>query len=159
MACACFSRREQSRFCAIAHIAKLLRDVGKSQIDVTFDILGEDPFRLDLGDDPGDFGPEVTGVGLAAPLPSEAEGLAGITGSDDMNAAAPRLAVKGSEIAPDRRVTQGLVAHPRHERGRCMSFPLDVTDSAISGFGDVQAEIETGVAGAERQAAKLVMGT
>jgi hypothetical protein len=30
-----------------------------------------------------------------------------------------------------------------------MGFPLDVTHSAISGLGDVQAEVETAVSGAE----------
>lgn len=159
MACASFSRREQSRFCAVAQAAKLCGDIGKSQIDMALDIFGEDPFGRDFADNTRDFWPEVAGIGFASSLAGEAEGLARITGRDDMNAAAPRLAVKGSEIVPDRRVTQGLVAHPRHESGRCVSFPLDVTDSAVSGLGDVEAEIEAGVTGAERQAAKLVIGT
>ncbi|WP_297180952.1 hypothetical protein [Thermomonas sp.] len=37
-----------------------------------------------------------------------------------------------------------------------MSFPLDVTDSAISGLGDVDAEVEAGVAGAQGEAAQIV---
>jgi len=78
-----------------------------------------------------------------------AEGLTGIACSDEMKAAAPRAAVEGSKIVPDSRLTQGLVRHPCHESGRGMALPLDETYSSILGLGDVQAEIEAGVAGAE----------
>ncbi len=74
-----------------------------------------------------------------------------------MNAVAPRSAVKGLEIVPHRRRSQGLVFHPGHESGRCMSFPLDVTDSAISGLGDVDAEVEASIAGAQRKAVQIGM--
>lgn len=73
-----------------------------------------------------------------------------------MNAAAPRSAVEGSQIVPYRRWSQGLVVHPRHESGRRVGFPLDVTHSAIGGLGDVQAKVEAAVAGAERQAAEVI---
>lgn len=36
-----------------------------------------------------------------------------------------------------------------------MSFPLDVTDSAISRLGNVDAEVEAGVAGAQGEAAQI----
>ncbi len=57
MASACFSRCEQARFCDIAQAAKAVRDLGKSQIDVPFDILGKDRARPDLVDDALDVGP------------------------------------------------------------------------------------------------------
>lgn len=65
-----------------------------------------------------------------------------------MNAAAPSSRVEGSQIVPDRRLTQGLVFHPRHESGRRMAFPLDESHSSISGLGDVKAEVESTVASA-----------
>ena len=74
-----------------------------------------------------------------------------------MNATAPRSTVEGSEIVPDSRLIQGLVCHPRHESGRCVTFPLNESHGLISGFGDVQAEIEAGIAGAERDAAQGVV--
>ena len=153
MASACFSRRKQSRLNAVAQSLKVADDRGASQIEMAFDIFAEDPSRPDLSDDPCDLGPQVPGIVSASPQPGRAEGLAGITGSDDMNAVAPRLAVEGSQIVPYRRRSQGRVRHPRHESRRCMGLPLDITHSAISGFGDVQAKVESGIARAERQAA------
>lgn len=155
VACASFSRREQARLCPETHFAKAAGDVGKSQIDVTFDVFAENPFGFGFADDPGDLGPEMTGIGLASPLSGLAEGLAGITGRDEMYAAAPRAAVEGSQIVPYRRRSQGRVFHPGHESGRRMGFALDVTHSPISGFGDVQAEVEAGIASAQGDAAQL----
>jgi hypothetical protein len=75
--------------------------------------------------------------------------LAGIAAVDDIHQAAPRSAVEGGKIVPDRSAIQGRVFHPRHERSRCVGFPLDVTHSAISGSGDVQSEVEAASSRAE----------
>jgi hypothetical protein len=119
---------------------------------VPLDVLGKDDAGLHFADDPRDLGPQVPGVGLAPPLSSEAERLAGITGREDMNAAAPRLAVEGFEIVPDRCLIQGRVRHPGHESGRSVGFPLDETHSAIAGLGDGEAEFEAAISGAQRNA-------
>lgn len=121
------------------------------------DVFEEAPFGVCLSDDPGDLGPEVAGVVCPAPAACEAEGLAGITGSDDMNAAAPRAAVERSQIVPDRSRSQGRVRHPRHESGRGETVSLDMAHSAISGLCEMQAEIEPSDAGAKADAAKVVM--
>lgn len=121
------------------------------------DILEEAPLGRGFADDAGDLGPEVSGIILAPPVPRQAERLAGITGSDDMNAAAPRSAVEGSQIVPDRSRSQGRVRHPRHESSRGETVSLDMTYSAISGLGDVKAEVETADTGAKADAAKIVM--
>lgn len=155
MASADFSRREQARFCAVAHALKACGDLGKSQIDVTFDVLGKDGGGSHFVDDPLNIGPKVTRIVLAPPFPGQAERLAGITGSDDMNAAAPWSAVEGFKIVPDRRRLQGLVFHPRHESGRSMGFPLDETHSAVSRLGDGKAKVESGISGAERNTAEF----
>ena len=152
MASADFSRREQSRFCAVTQLAKASRDFGKSQIEVALDVLGKDDSRPDFADDPLDLRPKMPRIVFAAALAGQAEGLAGITGREDMNAVAPRLAIEGSEVAPDRRLIQGLVFHPGHESGRSVGFPLDETNSSISGFGDGQAKVESAVSGAQREA-------
>ncbi len=132
-----FSRREQACLDAVAQAAKVSGDVPKSQGDVAFDVLEEDEPRPDFIDDPGDLRPHVSGIGLAATQAGLAEGLTGISGRDDMNAAAPWAAVEGSQIVPYRSRSQGLVRHPGHESGRRVSLPLDVTNSPISGLGDV----------------------
>lgn len=156
MASARFSRREQSRLCRVAQASKVGDDVGEAQRQVPLDILAEDPFGLRLTHDPRDVRPEVPRVGRSAPLARQAERLTGIAGSEEMNAVAQRAAVEGSKIVPDSRLTQGRVRHPRHESRRRVALPLDETNSSISRLGDVEAEIEAGVAGAERDAAEVV---
>lgn len=37
-----------------------------------------------------------------------------------------------------------------------MAFPLDESHSAVTGFGDVQAEVEAAISGAEGKPAKIV---
>jgi hypothetical protein len=122
---------------------------------VSLDVLEEHPFGRDLADDAGDLGPQVAGIGGPAALARDAERLAGITGSDEMNAVAPRAAVEGSQVVPDSSRCHGRVRHPGHEGGRRMSFPLDVTNSSVAGFGDADPEVEATVAGAERDAAEV----
>lgn len=121
------------------------------------DVFEEGPFGSDLIDDPSHIGPEVAGVSLAKARAREREWLARITGSDDMNAAAPRSAVEGFEIVPDGSRSQGRVCHPCHEDGRGETVSLDKAHIAISGLSDVQAEIQSSNTGAKADAEKLVM--
>lgn len=144
-----FERRKQACFDAKAHAAKVFEDLGGSHTEMAFDVLEEAPFRIDLADDPGDVGPEMARVVLAALQACEGERLAGISASDERNLATPRAAVEGFDIVPDRRVIQGLVRHPRHEGGRGEGFPLDETNSAVSGFCDVEAKLQSANASAE----------
>jgi hypothetical protein len=74
-----------------------------------------------------------------------------------MNLAAPRSAVEACNIDPDRRAIQGLVFHPGHEGGRRVSFPLDETDSAISGFCDMEAELQAANAGTKGDSGEPVI--
>jgi hypothetical protein len=76
-----------------------------------------------------------------------------------MNAAAPRVAVEGSQIVPDRSRSQGRVRHPGHEDGRGESVSLDIAHGPVSGFGQVQPEIQSSDAGAKAEAAKVVMSS
>ncbi|GAH89410.1 unnamed protein product, partial [marine sediment metagenome] len=63
--------------------------------------------------DPKDSRPEPAGVVRAAPPAGVAPGLAGEPRTDDIHSAAPRSAVEGSNVIPDRRRIQALVRHPR----------------------------------------------
>jgi hypothetical protein len=54
-----------------------------------FDILGEDPFGFNLGNNAGDVGPKVSRIVPAFAVPGKAERLAGITGRDEMNSVTP----------------------------------------------------------------------
>lgn len=152
MASAGFDRAEQARFDCKAHSLKVPEDAVGSQGHMPFDVFEEAPFGLHLPDDPPDVWPEVPGVFFPASLACKAERLTGITGSEDMNAVTPRAAVEGGNVRPDRSLIQGRVFHPRHESGRREGFPLDVTNSAISGLGDMEPEFKATDASAERDA-------
>jgi hypothetical protein len=89
-----FSRCEHARCDRVTHAAKLGIDSGEAQAEVSLDIFEEDEPRLDLSDDAGDLGPEVSGILFTSPVPCLAEGLTGIAGRDEMNAAAPRATVE-----------------------------------------------------------------
>jgi hypothetical protein len=156
VACACLSRCEQARLWRVAQAAKVGGDVGVSQRQVSLDIFAPDPLRVHFLDDARDLRPEMAGIGITAAPPCVAEGLAWITGRDEMNAVTPSAAVEGSQVVPDSRLTQGRVVHPRHESGRRMAFPLDESHSSVVWLGDVQAKIESSITCAERDSAQFV---
>ncbi len=135
---------------------KVSGDVLQTKGQMAGDVFEEAPFGADFADDPGDLGPQVARIVLAPPVARKRERLAGIAGRDDMNAFAPRAAVKGSQIVPDRSRSQGRVRHPRHESGCGETVSLDMTNSAISGFCEVKAKVKSSDAGAKADAAKIV---
>lgn len=158
VASAGFERAEQACFDRKAHSLKVPEDCVGAQGHVSFDVFKEAPLRIEFSDDAADVGPEVAGIILSEPPSGKAEGLAGIASSEDMNLSAPRAAVEGGDVAPDRSLIQGRVCHPRHENGRREGFPLDVTNSSVSGLGDVQSKFETSDAGAEGNAIEAMGG-
>jgi hypothetical protein len=94
----------------------------------------------------------MAGIFRAFALARDAERLARISACEDIHRSTPRAAIEGGNVVPQRSFIQGLVFHPRHESGRSITFPLDVTDSAIPGTGDGEAEVDPSGTGAERQA-------
>jgi hypothetical protein len=86
-----FCRAEQARRRRVAHVPKLSQDGLKPEGDVPGDIFEEYPFGAAFANDAGGIGPEVAGVIGPFALSSGAEGLAGISGEDD---------VEGSEEWP-----------------------------------------------------------
>ena len=154
--CADFCRAEQARFDCKAQFAKVSEDRIGSQGQVPFDVFEEAPFGIEVCDDPSNMGPEVSGIAFPEALAGEGKRLAGISASEDMNLATPWSAVESGNVVPDRRFTQGLVFHPGHDSGRNEGFPLDVTNSSVSGLGDMQAEFKTSDAGAEGDPGKRV---
>jgi hypothetical protein len=147
-----FRRREEARRKAVAHADQSSGDFGEAEAEMMGDVLEEHEGRLDRAGDAGDMRPEVARVVRAPALARDGERLARIARSDDVHRAAPRAAVEGGNVVPDRRPIQGRVFHPRHEDGRGVGVPLDVTHSAISGACKVQPEVEPAGAGAEREA-------
>jgi hypothetical protein len=94
------------------------------------DVLEKDKPRSNCADNLRDIGPEPPLIVGPSPSAGGAGGLAWETGSDEIHSSAPRCAVEGDEIVPDRSPIQGLIVHPRHESGRCVAFPLNVSHGA-----------------------------
>jgi len=147
-----FRRREEACRKAVAHDDQSCGDFGEAEAEMMGDILEEDEGRPDLVDDAGDMGPEVARVVGTPALARDGERLARIARSDDVHRAAPRAAIEGANVVPDRRAIQGRIFHPRHESGCGEGFPFDIAHSTISGDGEDKPEIEPACAGAEGEA-------
>lgn len=156
-----FVRRTDFRRCkeacrkAVAHADQSAGDFGEAEAEMMGDILEEDEGWLALADDAGDMRPEMARVVHALSLACNRERLARIARSDDVHRAAPRAAVEGSNVVPDRCRIQGRLFHPCHENGRCVGFPFDMAHSSISGHGNCEPEVEPACAGAEREAEQV----
>ena len=146
-----FRRRKEACRKLVAHADQSAGDFGETEAEMMGDIFEEDEGRFDLANDSCDMRPEVARVVRTLALARDAERLAWISRSDDVHRAAPRAAIEGSNVVPDRRAIQGRVFHPRHESGRGVGFPFDMAHSSISGHGDGEPEVEPAGAGAERE--------
>ena len=149
-----FCRREQTRRRRVAHCPKLSQDGFKPEGDVPGDVFKEDPFGAAFPDDTGDFGPEVPGIVCTAALASGAEGLAGISGEDDVEGTAEGASIEAAEIIPDRGLGEIASALGRDEDGSWPVLPFDVGPGVISGFGEHEAQIQASAACAEGQSVK-----
>jgi hypothetical protein len=147
-----FRRREEACRKAVAHADQSCGDFGEAEAEMMGDILEEHEGRFDFADDPGDMRPEMARVVRAPALARDGERLARIARSDDVHRAAPRAAVEGGNVIPERRAIQGRVFHPRHESGCGVGFPFDMAHSTIAGDGDGEPEVEPARAGAEGEA-------
>ena len=69
---------------------------------MTGDVFEEHPLGAAFADNPGDLGPEMAWVVGTAAFASGAEGLAGISGEDDVKGTAKGLGIEAKQIVPDR---------------------------------------------------------
>jgi hypothetical protein len=119
------------------------------------DVLEEEEAGVSVSKDAPRVRPEVAGVVGQQPLPGEAVPLARDARNDAIHDAAPRCAVEGSQIVPDRRDIQGRFFHPGHESGRGVDVPLTVTHTATADAecveGKGSADAEHPAAGAQLQ--------
>jgi len=88
-------------------------------------------------------------VCCAKPATGDAVGLAGISGSDAMNASKPWSSVEGGKVRPDRRRSHLSCFHTRDQCSGRIGFPLHVSDAARAGSGKLDAEFEAPSSGAE----------
>jgi hypothetical protein len=115
-------------------------------------VLEEAPAGAAFGDDPAQAWPEVAWVGVSEPVAGEAEGLAWVAASKDINASAERPSVEGDKIRPDRRDRKPARFHLGNQvcAGEC--FPLHVSDDAerLAKRGS-QSKLDPSISGAKAE--------
>jgi hypothetical protein len=146
-----FCRAEQACRRRVVHVPKLSQDGLKAKGDVTGDVFEEHPLRAAFGDDPGDLGPEVPGVVGTLAFASGTEGLAGISGEDDVESAAEDTGIETADIIPDRRRCEVPRDLGCDEHSSGPDLPFDKCAGVIIGFGEHEAQIKASAACAEGQ--------
>ena len=146
-----FCRAEQARRRRVAHSPKFSQDGLEPEGDMAGDVFEEDPRGAAFGDDAGDIGPEVSGIVGATALSSGAEGLAGISGEDDIDGPAQGPGVEAAQIVPDRCRGEIPRALGGDEHSSGPVFPFDIGAGVIAGFGQHEAQIKASAACAEGQ--------
>ena len=144
-------RAEQTRRRRVAHAPKLSQDGFEPECDVAGDVFEEHPVGATLGNDPGDVGPEVTGIVGPAALSRRAEGLAGISGENGIKRPAEGPCVEGPQIIPDRGRGEIPCALGGDEHGSWPVLPFDKTPGVVFGLGEHEAQIKASAACAEGQ--------
>nr|WP_246137483.1 hypothetical protein [Myxococcus llanfairpwllgwyngyllgogerychwyrndrobwllllantysiliogogogochensis] len=118
------------------------------------DVLDEDKAGSYLRDDSRVFAPQARALAVeASTLSSNADVLTGESPTDAIHDATPWAAVEGSNVVPDRRRIQLFLFHPGHEAGRCVCFPLDVTNSPEGRHGQLETVSEPAAASEEFECA------
>ena len=146
-----FCRREQTRRRRVAHAPKLSQDRFKTEGDVTGDVFEEDPFGSAFPDNPGDLGPEVTGIVGTTTLARGAERLTGVSSKDDVEGTAKWAGIEAAQIVPDRGRGEISRALGGDEDRSGVILPLDERPGVEAGFGEHDAQIQASAACAEGQ--------
>ena len=118
---------------------------------MTGDVFEEHPLGATFGDDAGDLGPEVAGIVGAAAFASGAEGLAGVTGEDEIEGPAEGPRIKTAQIIPDWSWGEIPGALGGDKDGAGPIFPFDKGAGVETGFGEHDAQIQASAACAEGQ--------
>lgn len=145
-------RREQARRRRVAQSPKLSEDGFKAEGDVACDVFEEYPFGATFANDAGDIWPEVTGVFGTLAFASGTEGLAGISGEDDVKGTAEGARIEAAEIIPDRGRGEIPRALGGDDDRPWPVLPFDEGAGVIAGFGEHEAQIKASAACAEGQA-------
>ena len=146
-----FCRAEQARRRRVAHAPKLSQHGFKAEGDVTGDVFEKDPFGGTFPDDAGDLRPEVPRVICTTALSGCAEGLAGISGEDDVKGTSEGPGIEAAQIIPDWRGCEVACALGSGENGSGIGLPFDKCPGVKPGFCEHDAQIKASAACAEGQ--------
>nr|WP_016745580.1 hypothetical protein [Rhizorhabdus wittichii] len=156
MACPDAFRAEYSCRNAATQSFQKRDDRRELSVRIPRDVLAEETMSPAFVEDAHDLVDEESFVVGAEPASGDAVGLAGIARSDEMNAATERSSVEGSKVRPDKRRSQLSRFHARDQCRGGIGFPLHVSDSARSGFGKLQGEVEPACARADANGVEAV---
>ena len=146
-----FCRAEQTSRRRVAHVPKLSQHEFKAEGDVPGDIFEEYPLRGAFPDDAGDLGPKVPGIVGTTTFASGAEGLAGISGENDVEGTSKWPGIETAQVVPDRGRGEITRALGSDEDVSGIALPLDESAGVIGGFGEHDAQIQASAACAEGQ--------
>lgn len=146
-----FCRAEQARRRRVAHAPKFSQHGFEAEGDVTGHVFKEDPFGRAFPDDTGDVGPEVTGIIRSTALSGGTEGLAGISGEDDVEGSPEGAGIETAQIIPDWRRGEVACALCGDENGSGPILPFDKCAGVEAWFGEHDAQIQASAACAEGQ--------
>ena len=115
------------------------------------DVFKEDPFGGAFPDDAGNLGPEVAEIVGATPFARRAEGLAGISGENDVEGTAKWPCIEAAHVIPDRGRGEVSRALGRDEDASRICLPFDEGAGVKAWFGEHDAQIQASAACAEGQ--------
>jgi hypothetical protein len=119
--------------------------------DVTGDVFKEHPLGLAFADDAGDVGPEVARIIGTTALSGRAEGLAGISGEDDVECTAKGSGIEAAQIIPDRGRSEIPGALGSAEDSSGPLLPFNKGAGVIAALDEHEAHIKASAACAEGQ--------
>ena len=118
---------------------------------MTGDVFKEDPFGRAFPDDTGDFWPEVAGIVGTSALSGGTEGLAGVSGEDDVEGPDEGPGIEATQIVPDRGWGEVSRALGTNENTSGICLPLDEGAGVKAWFGEHDAQIKASAACTEGQ--------
>jgi hypothetical protein len=146
-----FCRREQARRRRVAQSPKFSEHGFKAESDMTGDVFKEHPLGAAFGNDAGAVRPEVPRIIGTTALSGGTEGLAGISGEDDVEGSPEGAGIETAQIIPDWRRGEVACALCGDENGSGPILPFDKCAGVEAGFGEHDAQIQASAACAEGQ--------
>jgi hypothetical protein len=121
---------------------QFLADEIESKAKVPCNVLEKHECGLSLANDAIDIGPKVSRIVRSKSLTGVAEWLARVAANDAIHASAPRLAVEGFKIRPQRRVIQATFLHRLDQTFDLECFDLHITDCSSIRYCQVKSDVE-----------------